>query len=242
MQEMLIGSFISAMSTGMGAIPILFMKDLNHKWRDILLAYSAGIMMAATTFGLIPQSINESNFLMMVCGVIFGTVLLTLLEKVIPHQHIEEKETFRSQIDVRAKLVILALCLHNMPEGFSVGVSYASESQGLGNLIAFSIGAQNAPEGLIVALFLVNNQVGKWKALGIATLTGVIELVTSLLGYWLSNIFESLVGFGLAFAGGAMLFVIYKELIPESHGHGYERVATFGFVFGILTMLGIMQI
>lgn len=242
MIEMLIGSFISAISTGLGAVPILFFKEISQKWRAILLAYSAGIMMAATTFGLIPQSLLESNMWVLVGGVLFGTVLLTILEKVIPHQDVEQVHSYSSHLDAKAKLVILALCFHNIPEGFSVGVSYTSSSQDLGNLIALSIGLQNAPEGLIVALFLINTNIKKVKAVLIATLTGVIEIVAGIAGYLLAHSIGFFVGFGLAFAAGAMLFIVYKELIPESHGHGHERVATYGFVLGILTMLYIMNI
>lgn len=242
MIEMLIGSFISAISTGLGAVPVLFFKELSHKWRDILLAYSAGIMMAATSFGLIPQSLSESNMWILVTGVLCGTVLLTILEKVIPHQDVEQVDSFQPNFDAKAKLVILALCFHNIPEGFSVGVSYTSASQDLGNLIALSIGLQNAPEGLIVALFLLGTNVGRLKAVLIATLTGMIEILAGVIGFLLAHSIGFFVGFGLAFAAGAMLFIVYKELIPESHGHGYERVATYGFVFGILTMLYIMNL
>lgn len=240
MVEMLIGSFISAIATGIGALPILFMKNINHKWRDAIVAYSAGIMMAATTFGLIPQAKEESNLLILIVGILVGTILLTIIEKLIPHQDIEDEKMFEEKVKIKAKLVILALLIHNIPEGFSVGVSYASDSADLGNLIALSIGVQNAPEGLIIAMFLIHTNISKIKAVFIATMTGMIEVVAGILGFWLSSIIGSFVGIGLAVAAGAMLFVIYKELIPESHGHGYERIATYGFILGMITMLCII--
>ena len=105
--------------------------------------------------------------------------------------------------------------MHNLPEGLSVGVSYASSDENLGNLIAFSIGLQNAPEGFLVALFLVNQNIGRFKALGIATLTGAVEIITAMIGYTLSSLVAGLVPYGLAFAAGAMMFIVYKELIPR---------------------------
>lgn len=122
-----------------------------------------------------------------------------------------------------------------------MGVSYASETHNLGNLIAFSIGLQNAPEGFIVALFLVNQNIGRFKALGIATLTGAVEIITSLIGFYLSSWVNGLVPYGLAFAAGAMMFIVYKELIPESHGDGNQRIATFSFILGLITMIGLTE-
>jgi ZIP family zinc transporter len=131
--------------------------------------------------------------------------------------------------------------LHNLPEGLSVGVSYASGSEGLGGLIAFAIGLQNAPEGLLVALFLINQQVGRVKAFILAALTGAVEIVTAIIGYFLTSYVSGLVPFGLSFAAGAMLFIVYKELIPESHGDGHERSATFSFIVGLLIMMYLIH-
>jgi zinc transporter, ZIP family len=138
-------------------------------------------------------------------------------------------------------LIIAAITLHNIPEGLSVGVSYSVEQSDTGNLIAFAIGLQNAPEGFLVALFLVNQKINRFKAFIIATLTGAIEIVTGLLGFYLTTYVDFLVPYGLAFAAGAMLFIIYKELIPESHGDGNERKATYSFIIGILFMIMLID-
>ena len=136
-----------------------------------------------------------------------------------------------------------SLPLHSIhPEGLSVGVSYASDTADTGNLIAFAIGLQNAPEGLLVALFLINQKIGKLTAFLIATLTGTIEIITGLLGYYLTSYIGFLVPYGLAFAAGAMLFIVYKELIPESHGDGNERTSTYSFIIGLLFMVILLEI
>ncbi|MDR7204675.1 ZIP family metal transporter [Priestia megaterium] len=212
MTEVLIGSILSALSTGVGALPILFLnQELTHRWKDILLALTAGIMTAASTMSLIPESLQSGGFFPLAIGLLLGVVTLTLLEQNIPHIDLEHSKT-GIQFDEKALLIVSAITLHNLPEG------------------------------LLVALFLAQQNINKIKAFLIATLTGSVEIVTSLLGFYLTNFVDSLVSYGLAFAAGAMLFIIYKELIPESHGDGNERFATYSFIFGILFMIFLINI
>ncbi|WP_312114887.1 ZIP family metal transporter [Brevibacillus reuszeri] len=240
MEQLLMGSFLSAIATGAGALPILFFKTVTHRWRDILLAFTAGIMVAAATFSLIPQAMNNAPFQIVCLGVLTGTVTLTLLESIIPHIDLEHTRVNIS-MDSQALLILSAITLHNIPEGLSVGVSYSSEQPSLGGLIAFAIGLQNVPEGFLVALFLINQKVSKPKAFLLATLTGSVEIVSAIVGYSLTGVVEGLVPYGLSFAAGAMLFIVYKELIPESHGDGHARSATFSFIIGLLVMIGMIQ-
>ena len=197
--------------------------------------------MAASTIGLIPEALKYGGFVPLFVGIWLGVGVLTLMEKNIPHIELQHNKK-GIQFDEKALLIISAITLHNIPEGLSVGVSYASEDGDTGNLIAWAIGFQNAPEGLLVALFLINQRISKLKAFIIATLTGTIEIVTSLLGYFLTGYVQALVPYGLSFAAGAMLFIIYKELIPESHGDGNERVSTYAFIMGMLIMVLIIDI
>ncbi|UHA75571.1 ZIP family metal transporter [Paenibacillus sp. 481] len=243
MKDVLIGSAVSALSTGLGAVPILFMKRMSHHWRDILLAYTAGIMTAASMFSLLPEALALSNVFVMSIGLLLGCFALLLLEHFIPHVDLENTEQRMTTFNLEQKsfLIIAAITLHNLPEGLSVGVSYASNAGELGPLIAFSIGLQNMPEGFLIALFLVHQNVNRWKALGIATLTGAVEIVTGLLGYSLSSVVGDLVPYGLSFAAGAMMFIVYKELIPESHGDGHQRSATVSFIMGLITMISLTE-
>ncbi|NEU25742.1 ZIP family metal transporter [Paenibacillus polymyxa] len=241
MSDVFVGSLISALSTGLGAVPILFMRNVTHRLRDVLLAYAAGIMTSASVYNLIPEAIQHANWFVLTAGILLGCLVLLVMEMYIPHADLEDPDSKTFQLESKSFLIIAAITLHNLPEGLSVGVSYASETQNLGNLIAFSIGLQNAPEGFIVALFLVNQNIGRFKALGIATLTGAVEIITSLIGFYLSNWVNGLVPYGLAFAAGAMMFIVYKELIPESHGDGNQRIATFSFILGLITMIGLTE-
>lgn len=240
MEPLLMGSFLSAMATGAGALPILFFKTVTHRWRDILLAFTAGIMVAASTFSLIPQALKSAPLVIVCLGVLTGTLVLTLLESVIPHIELEHSRANIS-MDSQSLLILSAITLHNIPEGLSVGVSYSSEQTGLGGLIAFAIGVQNAPEGFLVALFLINQRVSRFHAFLLATMTGSIEIVSALVGHMLTAYVQGLVPYGLSFAAGAMLFIVYKELIPESHGDGHARSATFSFIVGLMVMVSLIQ-
>lgn len=241
MESALLGSFISAMATVLGAIPVLLIRRMSERWKDVLIAFTAGIMVSASMVGLIPQAINESGFWLMTAGLIAGVIVLDLIEKNIPHIDVENKATV-SSLDNKSLLVMIALFIHNIPEGLSTGFSYASENEGLGPMVAIAIGAQNMPEGLILAVFLLTANAGKWKSLLIVTATGLMEMFSAVFGYFTASYIQSLIGFGLAFAAGAMLFIVYKELIPESHGHGYERPSTYSFIAGLLVMIYIAQV
>ncbi|SDN26220.1 zinc transporter, ZIP family [Fictibacillus solisalsi] len=232
--EINLGIYISALGTVLGALPALLIRNVSHRVKDNLLAYSAGIMVAASAYALIPSTLKLSNMFVLTVGILVGTAVLTLLEIVLPHQ---DAGHGADSAQIRPLLIIAAMAIHNIPEGISVGVSYASQFAELGSLVSFSIGLQNIPEGFLVCLFLVTNRIPRLQAFLYTAFTGLIECVSSLIGLQLSDAFLGIVPYGLAFAAGAMLFVVYKELIPESHGDGNERSATFSFVIGLISMI-----
>lgn len=239
MNEMMLGSFFSAVSSGIGALPVLLFKRLTHRQMDVLLSLTAGIMVAASIYGLIPSALKLSNLFVLCCGVILGALSLSMLEEHLPHTDFEHSNS-RPLIDAKSLLLVVAMALHNLPEGLSIGVSYASKFENLGNVVALSIGLQNVPEGLLIALFLVNQGMRPYIAIGIAVLTGSIEWLACLLGFRLTTAFSLLIPYGLAFAAGSMLYIVYKELIPETHGHGHEKEATFSFILGLLLMICLL--
>ncbi|MFC7321293.1 ZIP family metal transporter [Halobacillus campisalis] len=231
---------LCALTTGLGALPVLLIRRISHRQMDMILAYTAGIMVAASTYGLIPASLKLTNLYVLCIGVLAGALLLNLLEQFIPHVDVQH-DRLQVLLPYQSFMMVIAMTLHNIPEGLSVGASFASETEHLGAVVALSIGLQNAPEGFLVALFLINQKVNRYFALCLALLTGFIEFIASYIGYKLVNMALFLVPYGLAFAAGAMLFIVYKELIPETHGHGYERVATFSFLLGLLSMIGLVE-
>ncbi|MFA9560268.1 ZIP family metal transporter [Evansella sp. AB-rgal1] len=241
MMDFLIGSALSALATGVGAIPALLFSRVTHKFRDVLLAFTAGVMVSASAFELIPEALAYSNLQIVTLGILLGVLLLTLLEQNIPHIDLSHKNT-SIEVDQKSMLIIAAISLHNLPEGLSVGVSYASGVEGLGPLIAFAIGLQNMPEGFLVALFLIQQNIKKRYAFLIALFTGILEFIAAIIGYALTAYVSFLVPIGLAFAAGSMLYIVYKELIPESHGDGHALSSTYAFIFGLLGMLWLTQI
>lgn len=236
MTEAFLGIVISAMATGVGALPILFLDKVSAKLKALLLGYASGIMMAATTFSLIPESLKSSNLWVLSAGLLLGTFVLNFINSKTEDLSTDDFK-FLNGIDRKTLVIVTAITLHNLPEGLSVGVSYGTGQDNLGGIIAFAIGLQNAPEGFLVGLYLIHQKITKTKALMIATFTGAVEIITAAIGYFLASEVNGLVPFGLSFAAGAMLFVIYKELIPESQEDDQIKFPTYSFVLGLISML-----
>lgn len=231
----IINILISSFCTSMGAMAVLMIKDVSHKGKDILLAYTAGIMVSASAYGLIPSAIKLSNITVLVIGILIGTIVLTILESCLPHIDLNHSENTLPNPNV--SLFLVAMSIHNLPEGLSVGISNITHTQELGPMVTFAIGLQNIPEGFLVALFLFTQGMNRFKAILFSTMTGLIEFSSGIIGILFGQSFEGIVPYALAFAAGSMLFVVYKELIPESHGDGNERASTFAFIIGFITMV-----
>ena len=232
-----VASLVAGLATGFGALPVLFTKRVSDKLLDVMLGFAAGVMLAATSFSLLVPSIDLGGPWVAVLGLLLGAVVLHLIDRFIPHFSpafgVEGPPSRLSRI----WLFVLAITIHNFPEGLAVGVSFGSGDVAAGFVIATAIGLQNMPEGLAVALPLLREGYSRKKALGYGTLTGLVEPLGGLLGAAIVVISKPLLPWGLAFAAGAMLFVIADEMIPESHRKGYEREATFGLIAGFVIMM-----
>jgi ZIP family zinc transporter len=230
-------SSIAGLATGAGALPVLFTKKVSDRLLDIMLGFSAGIMLAATFFSLIIPAIDLSNVWIAVLGIVIGAIALHLVDRFIPHFHPALGAEGPSSRLSKVWLFALAITIHNFPEGLAVGVSFGSGDVSAGLVVAMAIGLQNMPEGLAVALPLLREGYSRRRSLWYGTLTGLIEPVGGLLGVALVSIFHPILPWALAFAAGAMLFVVSDEIIPESHRKGFEREATFGLVAGFVIMM-----
>jgi len=244
-------SLAAGLATGVGALPGLAFPNLSRKTLDVLLGFAAGVMLAATAFSLVVPGVEYGKaiygttywaVLVMAGGILFGAVFLDRCDKWIPHEHFfkgHEGPTVRLK---KTWLFVLAITLHNFPEGLAVGVGFGGgteEAVAQGTTLAFGIGLQNMPEGLAVLLPLLREGYGRGRALWIATASGLVEPVAGLLGAGLVGYFDKVLPFGMAFAAGAMLFVISDEIIPETHRGGYERAATFGVMVGFVLMMAM---
>lgn len=232
-----VASLAAGLATGAGALPVLFTRRISDRLLDVMLGFSAGVMLAATSFSLIVPALDLGGPWVAVFGLILGALVLHLVDRFIPHFHpIIGAEGPPSKLS-KVWLFVIAITIHNFPEGLAVGVSFGSGDAAAGLVIALAIGLQNMPEGLAVALPLLREQYSRSKSLGYATLTGLVEPVGGLLGVALISVFQPILPWGLAFAAGAMLFVVSDEMIPESHRKGFAREATFGLIAGFVVMM-----
>lgn len=239
-------SVLAGLATGLGALPALFFKTISDKLFNSLLGAAAGVMLAATAFSLLVPGMDYGNLywpgkgvLVVSVGMLLGAVFLHYADRQMPHIHFEPE--FEHQLDSLKKiwLFIIAITIHNFPEGMSVGVSYGAGDYKNGTILAIAIALQNIPEGLAVALPLVGLGYDKWRAVGIATLTGLVEPVGGLLGVTAVTVFTPLLPIAMGFAAGAMLFVISEEIIPETHSAGRSRYATFSLMIGFIIMMAL---
>ncbi len=240
----ILGCIIPGLMTGLGALPIFATKNVSQKLLDSLLGSAAGVMLAATCFSLIIPSIESGGGdlkAVLICslGILAGALMLDLIDRYAPHEHLIDKKMEGKNTDSLKQiwLFIIAITIHNFPEGLATGVGFGTSSLANGITIALGIGLQNMPEGLAVALSLVREKYSVKKAFLIALFTGMVEPLGAFLGLFLVQVFQPILGFILALAGGAMLFVISDEIIPETHSNGYEREATYGIIFGFIIMM-----
>ncbi len=245
-----IASLMAGLATGIGALPALLLKkEPPAKLMNTMLGGAAGVMLAATSFSLIIPGIESGNNVFDNNGVyivafvmILGAIFLDRIDNLLPHEHFLAGHEGPSSSLRRIWLFVIAITIHNFPEGLAVGVGFGTGDTGTGSSLAIGIGLQNMPEGLAVALALIGQGYRKLKAVWIATLTGLVEPVGGLLGVGAVTYFYPLLPIGLAFAAGAMLFVISDEIIPETHSKGKSRSATFGVMIGFTIMMALDNI
>ncbi len=232
-----IASLAAGLATGIGSMPILFLKQFSDDTSDILLGFAAGVMLAATAFSLLVPAISLDGPWTATLGLLLGAAFLHLMDRFTPHLHpVAGAEGPPSRLS-RLWLLIMAITIHNFPEGLAVGLSFGTGNVQRGLIVATAIGLQNAPEGLAVAIPLLREGYSRGRALGYATLTGLVEPIGGLLGIILVSVAHSILPWGLSFAAGAMLFIVIDEMIPESHRKGFGRKATFGLIMGFSIMM-----
>ncbi len=237
-------SILAGLATGVGALPALFFKKISKNLFNSLLGAAAGVMLAATAFSLLVPGLAYGNLIwqgngiyIVSLGMLAGAVFLHYADRQLPHVHFDSTSDTQLNSLQKIWLFIIAITIHNFPEGMSVGVSFGSGEMKNGVVLAIAIALQNIPEGLAVALPLVGLGYNKWRAVGIATLTGLVEPVGGLLGITMVTAFEPILPIAMGFAAGAMLFVISEEIIPETHINGRSRYATFALMFGFIIMM-----
>jgi ZIP family zinc transporter len=239
--------------TLIGSSFVFLNRRPNRKLFDCMLGFAGGVMISASFFSLLIPSIEYSKnlnipFLIPVStGFLLGSFFLLLLDKFIPHLHpnfqIYEKEGIKKELPLYF-LLVLAITIHNIPEGLAVGVSFGTLKYNknyeifLGALsLAFGIGVQNFPEGLAVSMPLSASGMSKRKSFFYGQLSGIVEPVFSVIGAYLVSIFSKVLPYALSFAAGAMVYVVVEEVIPETQKEKNTDISTISFIFGLLFML-----
>jgi zinc transporter, ZIP family len=225
------------LATGIGGLGLLVVRRPGDHLLDTMLGLTGGIMLAAAVFSLLVPALQEGTVAEASLGFLVGAGVLALLDAYLPHLHDRFFEREQSRQHRRATLLLSALTIHNLPEGLAVGVAFAAGGPELGIPIAVAIGVQNIPEGFAAAAPLVTVRASTWTAIGFAAMTGLVEPPAALLGYAIAESVTTLLPFALSFAGGAMVYVVIDEMLPESRERGHEREATGGFIVGFVVMM-----
>ena len=231
-------------ATMIGSVIGFIFKKISHKFSDIVLSFAAGVMLAAAVLGLIIPSVEyggKYGIIITVIGIFVGALCLNLIDKLVPHMHklvgVDTDEHTGTDKLNKVLLFVMAIAIHNLPEGIAAGVGFGAGDTGEALLIAGGIALQNIPEGMVI--------IGPMKAAGVsprktficAMATGLVEVIGTLLGYFAVSVASFILPFALAFAGGTMLYVTSDEIIPETHAHGNERGATYALLVGFCLML-----
>lgn len=244
-----VAGLLAGLATGVGALGVYTVRELSRRANDVLLSGAAGIMLAATFFSLLGPGIEVAlaqakapggAAAMVSLGVFAGAGSLALLHRLIPHEHFALGREGPHGPDVRRIwLFVLAITLHNVPEGMAVGVGFGAGDVTAGVPLAVGIGLQNIPEGLAVAAGLASIGYGSTRAFATSLGTGAVEALGALLGAAGASLAGAFLPFALAFAGGAMLFVIASEIIPESMQGESKPATTFALLAGFVVMMAL---
>ena len=230
-------------ATVIGSVIGFIFKKISHKFSDIVLSFAAGVMLAAAVLGLVLPSIEyggKFGLLITVLGIFAGALCLNLVDKIVPHLHKlmgADIEEHKNSSLSKVLLFVTAIAIHNLPEGIAAGVGFGSGDTAQAMIIAGGIALQNIPEGMVIIGPMLAAGVTPRKTFACAMVTGLVEVVGTLIGYFAVSVASAILPFALAFAGETMLYVISDEMIPETHAHGSERGATYALLVGFCIML-----
>lgn len=245
MQTVLLAAIGVGGASIIGALFGFIFKKTSHSFNDIILSFAAGVMLAAAIIGLILPSIDyktKTSLFIVIIGIFTGALCINLIDKIVPHLHrltgidLEDHPEKTEQLN-KILLFVIAIAIHNLPEGLATGVGFGTGDTVQALTIAFGIALQNIPEGMVIIAPMLASGISYKKTFIIAILTGFIEILGTLIGFFTISISSTILPFVLAFAGGTMLYVISDEMIPETHAHGNERGATYSLLAGFCLML-----
>ena len=232
-------------ATLIGALLGFLLKKPSHKSSDLVLSFAAGVMLAAAVVGLILPALETDGtlvLLVVVVGIFAGAACLNLIDKLVPHLHKltgvdSESHPEKSESLSKVLLFVIAIAIHNLPEGIAAGVSFGTGDITQAITVAGGIALQNVPEGMVIIAPMLAAGLSHRRTFLLALMTGVVEVLGTFIGYFAVTLSTAILPFALSFAGGTMLYVISDEMIPETHAHGNERGATYALLAGFALML-----
>jgi len=243
----LLASLAAGLMTGVGALPVLAGRTISRRANDTMLGFAAGVMLSASFFSLILPGIDAAenlygslilSALLSGAGIALGALAVAAMNEALPHEHfVEGREGAEAAALAKIWLFVIAITIHNFPEGMAVGVGFGGGNVANGVSLATGIGLQNAPEGLAVAVALRGQGYPPFQAFLIALATGLVEPLGGVLGAAAVSVSVHILPWGLAFAAGAMIYIISHEIIPETHRHGHQNRATTGLTAGLILMM-----
>ncbi len=242
----ILASLMAGLAAGLGALPVYVVRGISRRSQDVMLGAAAGLMLGATAFSLVLPGLAAAATMvpallspvLIGVGMFAGAALLAAIHHLLPHEHfVKGREAAAGTRIRRAWLFVIAITIHNFPEGLAVGVSFGGGDVGNGLAVTAAIFLQNLPEGFVVALALLGLGWAPTPAVLLALGTGAVETVGGFVGAGLVSLSAALLPWGMALAAGAMLFVISHEVIPETHRNGHETPATFGLMGGFVMMM-----
>ena len=251
----ILGAFLATVFTwgltALGASTVFFVKTLKRAVLDGLLGFTGGVMVAASFWSLLAPGIEMSpgtGFVKVIPAAVgfgLGALFIFALDKILPHVHINFKESEGIKTPWhRTTLLVLAITLHNIPEGLAVGVLFGGVAAGIPEasiagavILAIGIGIQNFPEGFAVSMPLRRNGMSRFKSFWYGQMSAVVEPIAAVIGATAVTFFTPLLPYALSFAAGAMIFVVVEEVIPETQRDKYTDIATLGFILGFIVMM-----
>ena len=250
----IIGISIIFIGTTLGSLFVFFFRNkiISPKLNRIFIGFAAGVMLSASFFSLIKPALeSEANYmpiwLIVGLSVILGAGFLWLIDKIVPHFHIEEnkEEGLRNSSLSKTNKMFLAVTIHNVPEGLSVGIAFGVALANPGNhalligalLLAVGIAIQNVPEGAVVALPIKTETESSMKAFLFGMFSGIVEPIAAIIGLFLAMEIQAIMPWALAFAAGCMIYVVGEEMIPEMKGEGHDHFGVWSFIFGFVVMM-----
>lgn len=234
-------------ATIIGAVIGFLFRKMSHSFSDIIMGFSAGIMLSAAVIGLVLPSLEHGSkptaLFVTVIGIFCGALCLDLINKFVPHLHgplgKDHQDEEKMQQLHKVLLFVMAIGIHNLPEGIAAGVSFGTENVTDALLVSAGIALQNIPEGMVIIAPMLAAGVKPLRTFLIASFTGLIEVAGTFIGFFAVSISAFILPFALAFAGGTMIYVVSEEMIPETHAHGSQRGATYALLAGFCIMIGM---